>query len=72
MGGPGVAGKSQKHIELGVYLRLILAFLLLAAQFEKWTLPIAVVLTVPVAILGALVLTRAVGLENDVYFRSAW
>ncbi len=33
---------------------LILVFLLLAAQFEKWTLPIAVVLTMPVAVLGAL------------------
>src|SRR4029453_14141403 len=48
---------------------LIVVFLLLAAQFEKWTLPIAVVLTVPIAILGALVLTWLVGLENDVYFQ---
>ena len=48
---------------------LILVFLLLAAQFEKWTLPIAVVLTVPVAVLGALVLTWIVGLDNDVYFQ---
>ena len=48
---------------------LILVFLLLAAQFEKWTLPIAVVLTVPIAILGALTLTWAVGLDNDVYFQ---
>ena len=31
---------------------LIVVFLLLAAQFEKWTLPIAVVLTVPFAVLG--------------------
>jgi hydrophobe/amphiphile efflux-1 (HAE1) family protein len=48
---------------------LIVVFLLLAAQFEKWTLPIAVVLTVPIAILGALVLTWVRGLENDVYFQ---
>ncbi len=48
---------------------LILVFLLLAAQFEKWTLPIAVVLTVPIAILGALALTWALGLDNDVYFQ---
>ncbi|MFO1325335.1 MAG: multidrug efflux RND transporter permease subunit [Burkholderiales bacterium] len=48
---------------------MILVFLLLAAQFEKWTLPIAVVLTVPIAVLGALLLTWAVGLENDVYFQ---
>jgi multidrug efflux pump len=48
---------------------LIVVFLLLAAQFEKWTLPIAVVLTVPIAILGALALTWVRGLENDVYFQ---
>jgi multidrug efflux pump len=48
---------------------LIVVFLLLAAQFEKWTLPVAVVLTVPIAILGALLLTWLRGLENDVYFQ---
>ncbi len=48
---------------------LIVVFLLLAAQFEKWTLPIAVVLTVPIAVLGALALTWVRGLENDVYFQ---
>jgi multidrug efflux pump len=48
---------------------LIIVFLLLAAQFEKWTLPIAVVLTVPFAVLGALALTWVLGLENDVYFQ---
>ena len=48
---------------------LIVVFLLLAAQFEKWTLPIAVVLTVPFAILGALLLTWVLHLENDVYFQ---
>jgi hydrophobe/amphiphile efflux-1 (HAE1) family protein len=48
---------------------IIVVFLLLAAQFEKWTLPIAVVLTVPFAVLGAIVLTWLLGLENDVYFQ---
>jgi multidrug efflux pump len=48
---------------------LIVVFLLLAAQFEKWTLPIAVVLTVPFAVLGALLLTWVMHLENDVYFQ---
>ncbi len=48
---------------------LIVVFLLLAAQFEKWTLPLAVVLTVPIAVLGAMLLTWARGLENDVYFQ---
>jgi multidrug efflux pump len=48
---------------------LIIVFLLLAAQFEKWTLPIGVVLSVPFAVLGALLLTWLLGLENDVYFQ---
>src|SRR3954447_5310098 len=48
---------------------LVIVFLLLAAQFEKWTLPVAVVLTVPFAVLGALALTWVLGLENDVYFQ---
>ncbi len=48
---------------------LVIVFLLLAAQFEKWTLPVAVVLTVPFAVLGALLLTWLLGLENDVYFQ---
>jgi multidrug efflux pump len=48
---------------------LIVVFLLLAAQFEKWTLPIAVVLSVPFAIFGALLLTWVLGLQNDVYFQ---
>jgi multidrug efflux pump len=48
---------------------LIVVFLILAAQFEKWTLPIAVVLSVPFAVLGALLLTWGLGLQNDVYFQ---
>ncbi len=48
---------------------LIVVFLLLAAMFEKWTLPLAVVLSVPFAILGALLLTKALDLQNDVYFQ---
>ena len=44
---------------------IIVVFLLLAAQFEKWTLPVAVVLTVPFAIMGALLLTWVRGLGND-------
>src|SRR5260221_3446904 len=48
---------------------LVIVFLLLAAQFEKWTLRVAVVVTVRFAVLGALALTWLVGLENDVYFQ---
>jgi hydrophobe/amphiphile efflux-1 (HAE1) family protein len=48
---------------------LIMVFLILAAQYEKWSLPVGVVMAVPFAICGALLLTWARGLENDVYFQ---
>lgn len=48
---------------------LIMVFLILAAQYEKWSLPIGVVLSVPFAICGALLLTWVRGLENDVYLQ---
>jgi multidrug efflux pump subunit AcrB len=46
-----------------------MVFLILAAQYEKWTLPLGVLLAVPFAIFGALLMTWGRGLENDVYFQ---
>jgi multidrug efflux pump len=48
---------------------IIMVFLILAAQYEKWSLPLAVILAVPFAICGALVAIWARGLTNDVYFQ---
>ncbi|MCK7471412.1 MAG: efflux RND transporter permease subunit [Desulfomicrobium escambiense] len=48
---------------------LIIVFLVLAAQYESWTLPGAVMTAVPFGILGALVFNWLRGLENDVYFQ---
>jgi multidrug efflux pump len=48
---------------------IIMVFLILAAQYEKWTLPVGVVLAVPFAVCGALLLTWVCKLENDVYFQ---
>jgi multidrug efflux pump len=48
---------------------IIMVFLILAAQYEKWTMPIGVVLAVPFAICGALLLTWVCKLQNDVYFQ---
>ena len=50
---------------------LIFVFLILAAQYEKWGLPISVLLSVPYAILGALLANWLRGLANDVYFQIA-
>jgi multidrug efflux pump len=48
---------------------LIIVFLVLAAMYESWTLPGAVMSAVPFGILGALLMILARGLENDVYFQ---
>ena len=48
---------------------LIIVFLVLAAQFESWTLPGAVMTAVPFGILGALAFNWLRGLDNDVYFQ---
>jgi len=48
---------------------LIIVFLVLAAQYESWTLPGAVMTAVPFGILGALLTNHLRGLDNDVYFQ---
>ncbi|TCO80251.1 HAE1 family hydrophobic/amphiphilic exporter-1/multidrug efflux pump [Plasticicumulans lactativorans] len=48
---------------------LVMVFLILAALYERWTLPFAVVLAVPFALFGALLAVWARGLANDVYFQ---
>jgi hydrophobe/amphiphile efflux-1 (HAE1) family protein len=48
---------------------IVMAFLILAAQFERWTLPLAVLLSVPFAVLGALAAVLLRGTNNDIYFQ---
>ena len=48
---------------------LVMVFLILAAQYEKWSLPFGVVLAVPFALFGALLSIALRGIENDVYFQ---
>ncbi|HSC83467.1 MAG TPA: efflux RND transporter permease subunit [Pseudomonas sp.] len=48
---------------------LVLVFLILAAQYERWTLPMAVVTAVPFAVFGAILAIWMRGLANDVYFQ---
>jgi multidrug efflux pump len=48
---------------------MVFVFLILAAQYERWSLPIAVLLSVPFAFLGALLAVWLRGLQNDVYFQ---
>ncbi len=50
-------------------LVFLFVFLFLSALYESWTVPIAVLLSLPVAALGAYLGVWACGLENDVYFQ---
>jgi multidrug efflux pump len=57
---------SQAPFLLG--LSALVVFLCLAALYESWTIPLAVLLTVPLGICGAVIAASARGLANDVYF----
>ncbi|OAJ65164.1 efflux RND transporter permease subunit [Paraburkholderia ginsengiterrae] len=48
---------------------IIMVFLILAAQYEKWSLPFGVLMAVPFALFGALLAILLRGLNNDVYFQ---
>lgn len=50
-------------------LSLIVVFLCLAALYESWSIPLAVILVVPLGVFGALLATIVSGLPNDVYFK---
>lgn len=47
---------------------LLLVFLILAALYEKWSLPLAVLMAVPFGMIGAFLAIRMKGLSNDIYF----
>jgi len=61
--------KSGGTSALAFLFGLIIVFLVLAAQYESWTLPGTVMMAVPFGVLGALTANWLRGLENDVYFQ---
>ncbi len=52
-------------------MALVMVFLILAGQYESWSLPIAVLASVPFSVLGAFMAQWGRGLTNDVYFQVA-
>ena len=50
-------------------LSLLVVFLCLAALYESWSIPISVMLVVPLGVIGALIATSMRGLSNDVFFQ---
>ncbi|MGH7242556.1 MAG: multidrug efflux RND transporter permease subunit [Phycisphaerales bacterium] len=69
------SGASFQEIKAGnqapivVGFGLIVVFLVLAAQYEKWSLPFAVLLAVPIGVFGALVAVWWRNFPNDIYFQ---
>jgi multidrug efflux pump len=53
----------------GFIFGLVMVFLILAAQYERWSLPLAVLTAVPFALFGAIVAIWLRGIENDIYFQ---
>ncbi|OAV00979.1 MULTISPECIES: efflux RND transporter permease subunit [Moraxella] len=52
-------------------LSILVVFLCLAALYESWSVPFAVILVIPLGVIGALLLTKIHGLANDVYLQVA-
>jgi multidrug efflux pump len=61
--------RTGRQSAIAFVLAIFMVFLILAALYERWLLPISVVLAVPFAVLGALGFVALRGLENDIYFQ---
>ncbi|MDY0308236.1 MAG: efflux RND transporter permease subunit [Castellaniella sp.] len=57
---------SQSVILMG--LSILVVFMVLAALYESWAIPLSVMLAVPLGMLGAVLLSSLMGKDNDVYF----
>lgn len=68
-------GQSLQERQSGAQAPMLMAFsflivfLVLAALYESWTIPLSVMLVVPLGILGAVIAVHLRGLENDVFFK---
>ena len=69
------SGMSYQEILAGntatllLVLSIVVVFLCLAALYESWSIPVAVLLVVPLGLLGALVFSLMRGLPNDIFFK---
>ncbi len=61
--------RSSGSTGLALGMAVIMVFLILAALYERWSLPLSVLLALPFGIFGALVSVWIAGLTNDVYFQ---
>jgi hydrophobe/amphiphile efflux-1 (HAE1) family protein len=69
------SGASYQEIKAGnaapiaLAFGIVVVFLVLAAQYEKWALPVAVLLAVPLGALGAVAAVYLRGIDRDIYFQ---
>jgi multidrug efflux pump len=69
------AGEAREEVSSGstsaiaFLFGLLFVFMILAAQYESWSLPVGVMMAVPFAILGALAAIAMRGIPNDLYFQ---
>jgi multidrug efflux pump len=67
-------GQSLQEIQSGsqgpllIALSIVFVFLLLAALYESWSIPLAVILVVPLGVIGSVLAVTLRGMPNDVYF----
>ncbi|KIS44764.1 multidrug efflux RND transporter permease subunit [Kosakonia radicincitans] len=52
-----------------ILLSVLVVFLVLAALYESWSIPVSVMLVVPLGLIGALIAVSAAGMTNDVFFK---
>lgn len=72
IGWTGTAYQEKQLTEKGNYAfvyAIVFIFLILAALYESWSIPFAVLMTVPFALLGAALGVYLRGLDNDIYFQ---
>lgn len=68
-------GQSLQEIQSGsqapalIALSIVFVFLLLAALYESWAIPVSVILVVPLGVLGSVLAVMYMGMPNDVYFK---
>lgn len=62
--------QSSNNFALVFFLSVLIIYLVLAALYESLVLPLAVILTVPVGILGSFLPAQILGLQNDIYMQT--
>jgi multidrug efflux pump len=61
--------KSESQLPGLIALSILVVFMVLAALYESWSIPFAVMLVVPLGLIGAVIAVFVAGMTNDVFFK---